>query len=292
MDFLLKALANFVANVLRGLIETVLTGFIELFQALVKTYTTHGIIVSAHNAVLGVSLPLIILFCVKQYFDTYVMETGGDPDADPMDIIVRGTQATAIASCSAWTFYSFMNFCSAFADDILGNTQENAEFTMAFTSAIDTLTANITSSGFIWLLLMVVMLIGVFAFYVIATLRALDLASMFIVMPLFSVELCYTNHERFNGLLTSVAVTGLYFVLQLLMFLLFANQSVSVLTGVTAESSMQPDVLVAIGFLIAMIRSPRWLDKFVYNSGVGDMAKRGSSTAGTFAIREIMRLRK
>ena len=76
------------------------------------------------------------------------------------------------------------------------------------------------------------------------------------------------------------------------MFLLFANQSVSVLTGVTAESSMQPDVLVAIGFLIAMIRSPRWLDKFVYNTGVGDMAKRGSSTAGTFAIREIMRLRK
>ena len=285
MDFLLKALANFLANVLRGLLDTVLTGFITLFQSLVKSYTTHGMVVSAHNTVLGVSISLIVLFCVKQYFNTYIMETSGDPDADPLDILVRGSQATAIASCSTWIFYTFMNFCSLFAEEIINGTEESTEFTTTVNSVLSALTLNITSSGFIWLIFIATMIIGVFAFYVVATIRALELAMMYIILPFFCVELCYANHERFNGLITNIVVTGLYFVLQLIMFLLFSSQMISALTGVTAESTMQPDILVALGFMIVMLRSPKWLDKFVYNSGIGDTTKRSASLVGTSAVR-------
>ena len=287
MDFLLKALANFLANFLRGLLDTALSGFITLFQMLVKTYTTHGMVVAAHNAVLGVSLALIVLFCVKQYFDTYIMESSGDPDADPMDIIVRGTQATAVASCSSWIFYSFMNFCFVFSDGIIGSTQEETELTTTFMSALSSVTVNVSANGFIWLLLLGAMVLGVFAFYIIATIRALELAMMYIVLPLFTVELCYTSHERFNGLITTIVVTGLYFSMQLLMFLLFSSQLVSALHGVTADSTIQPDVLIAFGFLIVMLRSPKWLDKFVYNSGVGDMTKRAAGTLGTSFARAL-----
>ncbi|PNH18543.1 hypothetical protein B6K86_09165 [Lachnospiraceae bacterium] len=287
MDFLLKALTNFIANILRGLLECVLSGIVTMFQELTKTYVTHGLIVSAHNTVLGISIALIVLFCVKQYFNVYVMETAGDPSADPMDIMVRGAEATAVTSCSSWGFYTFINFSSAFAADILDGTKD-VDYVATFDSVLDLLTVNPTRTSFIWMLFLLTTLIGIFAFSIIATIRALELSLMFIVLPFFCVELTQTSHERFNGLVTNIIVTGLYFSLQLLLFSLFLNQLISVLTGVNAESSMEPSAFVAIGFMIAMLKTPKWLDKFVYNSGTGDMAKRGVGTVGTSAARSAV----
>lgn len=287
MDFLLKALANFMGNVIKGLIESVLLGVISSFQSLMKTYTTHGLVVNAHNSVLGISISIIVLFCVKQYFNTYVMETAGDPDADPMDVLVRGAQATAFASCSSWFFYSFMNFGSSFATDILGGGEE-VDFTVTLLSALEGLLVNITTFGFIWLTFILVILIGIFTFYVIATIRALELALMFIILPLFCAELTYSNHERFNGIVTTIGVTGLYFSLQLLLFSLFLNQFMNTLTGITATSTMTSSTFVTIGFMISMLRAPKWLDKFMYNSGVGDTAKHGAGQIGVSVLRAGM----
>lgn len=280
MDFILKSLAVFIGNVMEGMVASILSGVEDMFQALVKTFTTDGLVVSAHDSVLGVSIALISLFCVKQYFNTYVMETSGDPDADPLDILVRGAEAVAVASCSSWIFFSFMNFCSAFADEIVGDA-DIEDFSKVFTDAVETLTVNITKNGFVGLVFLLSMLIGIFCFYVIATIRALELAMMYIILPLFCGELCYASHERFNGLLTNIVVTGLYFVLQLLMFKLFMTTLLLSLTDITAvtETSdfiMDNNVFKSIGFCIVMLRSPKWMDKFVYNSGVGETVRRGT----------------
>lgn len=291
MDFLLKALANFIGNFLKGLIENVLAGVTDTFQALMKTYVTHSLVTDAHMAVVSVSIALIILFCVKQYFGTYVMETSGDPQADPLDILVRGAEATAITTCSSWFFFSFMNFCSAFAEQIVKGAGEE-DFTVTFNSAVEGLIVNITTGGFVWLLFLLATLIGIFVFYVIAAIRAIELALMYIVLPLFAAELCYANHERFNGLVTSIIVTGLYFSLQLLMFSLFLNQFVDTLSGISASSTMNLGTFTTIGFLVAMLRSPRWLEKFAYNTGVGDTVKRGSMTVTSSVLTSTMLRRK
>lgn len=220
--FLLKALTNFIANILRGLLECVLSGIVTMFQELTKTYVTHGLIVSAHNTVLGISIALIVLFCVKQYFNVYVMETAGDPSADPMDIMVRGAEATAVTSCSSWGFYTFINFSSAFAADILDGTKD-VDYVATFDSVLDLLTVNPTRTSFIWMLFLLTTLIGIFAFSIIATIRALELSLMFIVLPFFCVELTQTSHERFNGLVTNIIVTGLYFLYSYCFFLVFES---------------------------------------------------------------------
>lgn len=286
MDFLLKAIANFIGNVVYGMISSSLTGIIEFFQKIMKACITHSLIVASHNSVLGISMSLIVLFCVKQYFDTYVMETSGDPEADPLDILVRGSRAAAIAASTTWFFYTFMNFCSAFAEKILTNNGE-PEFILGFNQALDGLMANITVKGFIWLLFLLAVLIGIIVFYIIAALRAAELSLMFIIVPLFTTELCYTSHERFNGLLTNIVVTGMYFSFQLLLFNLFLNQLVDSLFGITAASSMDSNTFITIGFLIATLRSPKWLDRFAYNSGVGDMAKRSIATVTTSMVRGL-----
>lgn len=287
MDFLLKALTNFIANILRGMLDSMMTGIMSTFQTSMKNFTTHGLIVSAHNTVLGISISLVILFCVKQYFNVYVMESSGDPDADPMDILVRGAEATAIATCSSWFFYTFMNFCSAFASDILEGTSD-VDYIASFDSAIEVLVAAPSRNGFIWLIFLLTVIIGIIAFAIIATIRALELSLMYIILPLFCVELTQTSHERFNGLLTNIVVTGLYFSLQLLLFYLFLDQLIAVLTGVTADSTMQPSAFVALGFMIGMLRSPKWLDKFVYNTGVGSTAARLGGSVGTSFARSAV----
>ena len=104
MDYLLKSIANFIGNLEYGMISSSLTGIIDFFQKIMKACITNSLIIASHNSVLGISMSLIILFCVKQYFDTYVMETSGDPEADPLDILVRGSRAAAMAAGSTWFF--------------------------------------------------------------------------------------------------------------------------------------------------------------------------------------------
>lgn len=62
------------------------------------------------------------------------METSGDPESDPLDVLVRGAQAIAVVCCSSWIFYTFMNFCSAFADSVIGDNK------------VDSLMSNFTES--------------------------------------------------------------------------------------------------------------------------------------------------
>lgn len=275
MDFLLKALANFVGNLLMGMVESMLSSVISQFQMFMEEFTTNGYVVAAHNTVLAISLSLIVLFCVKQYFDTYVMETSGDPDADPLDILIRGSQATAIATCSTWLFYTFMNFTTVFATDMIGN--QEVEFTAHIKDVALALTANVTSGGFLWLLFLLAIVIGMFCFFIIAVIRALELSLQYIILPFFCVELTFASHERFNGLVTTIIVTGLYYTLQLIMFNMFANQFANTLTGISADNPMGTGAFITIGFLIVMLRSHRWLDKFVYTTGMGNAAMKGMS---------------
>ena len=230
MDFLLKAISTFAGNFLSGLISSVLTGVSEIFQKYVYLFITDSLVTTAQKAVVGISIPLIVLFTIKQYFDVYIMETSGDPESDPLDALVRGAQAIAVVCCSSWIFYTFMNFCSAFAENVIGVNQVNSLMSN-FTESVNILKITGGSNGFIGIIFLTAMLIGIFAFYVIAVIRAAQLAIMFVILPLFATELTHVSKERFQGLITNIIVTGLYFVLQLLLFKFFVSSSRYIYAG-------------------------------------------------------------
>lgn len=288
MDFLLKAISTFAGNFLSGLISSVLTGVSEIFQKYVYLFITDSLVTTAQKAVVGISIPLIVLFTIKQYFDVYIMETSGDPESDPLDVLVRGAQAIAVVCCSSWIFYTFMNFCSAFAENVISVNQVNSLMSN-FTESVNILKLTGGSNGFIGIIFLTAMLIGIFAFYVIAVIRAAQLAIMFVILPLFATELTHVSKERFQGLITNIIVTGLYFVLQLLLFKFFVSSLGMSMTDIVAKND--PDTFMldeyafkAIGFCIAMLQGPKWLDKFIYNSGVGDTAKRTTGSLVQTAI--------
>ena len=280
MDFLLKAVYAFAGNFLTGLISSVLVGVSDVFQKYVYIFITDSMVTNAQKAVVGISIPLITLLTVKQYFDVYIMETSGDPESDPLDVLVRGAQAIAVVSCSSWMFFTFMNFCSALADNVIGS---NGNLSVDFTQTVSVLKVGTNQNGLVGIIFLLSMLIGIFAFYVIAVVRAAQLAMMFIVLPLFATELTHVSKERFQGLVTNIVVTGLYFILQLLLFKFFVSELGLSMTNITASNDpdnfiLDENAFKAIGFCVAMIQGPKWLDKFIYNSGFGDTTKRATGS--------------
>jgi len=287
MDFLLKALAKFIGNLTTALLEGVVLTFNSVFQTLVKSFVEQSAVKSIHNAFVGLSIFLIMLFCMHSYFNTYISETDGDPDADPLDILVRGAKAVAYSCCSGWAFGTFMNFTSALAEMAITELGESADWSISLGTVIQEIMGNITGFGFIWLVIILVLVIGIIAFYVIATIRAIELMLMYIILPLFCSELCYTAHERFNGITTNVCVTGLYYILQLICFYMLCQSIVSMLTGVKPDSAITFEAFRSLGWLIATLRSPKWLEKFAYSTGIGDSSRRAVGTVGTSAMHGI-----
>lgn len=287
MDFLLKAIAKFIGNVITALLEGVLLAYNSVFQSLVKSFVEQSAVTSIHNALIALSICLIMLFCAKSYFDTYITETEGDPDADPLDIIVRGSKAVAYSTCSGWLFGTFMNFTSALAEVAIESLGENEDWSTSLVAIVQAIMSNLTGKGSIWLVVIAVIVIGIIVFYVIATIRAIELMLMYIILPLFCSEICYTSHERLNGIVTSIAVTGLYYILQLICFYMLCRSLVSMMTGVSPDSAITVEGFRSIGWLIATLRSPKWLEKFAYSTGVGDSSKRAVGTVGTSALHGI-----
>ena len=287
MDFLLKSLTKFIGNFTTALLKGVVPTFNSVFQALVKSFVEQSAVKSLHNAFVGLSIFLIMLFCMHSYFNTYITETDGDPDADPMDILVRGAKAVAYSCCSGWVFGTFMNFTSAIAEKAITEMGESADWSISLGTVIQALMGNITGFSFVWTVIIQVIVIGTIAFYVIATIRAIELMLMYIILPLFCSELCYTSHERFNGIITNICVTGLYYILQLVCFYMLCQSIISMLTGVGPDSAITLESFRSLGWLIATLRSPKWLEKFAYSTGIGDSSKRAVGTVGTSAMHGI-----
>ena len=271
MDFISKSLTKFIGNMVNGFISAIANMSRQIYEGTAKDFLESSIVGKLHNIFLLLSISLIILFAIKRYFDIYIMETGGDPESDPIDIIVNSTKATAVTIASSWLFATYINFTISIARSVTGIIQEQDNYVGSLVSVSTSLIT-----------------IGIIIFFIIGVLRAVDLMLMYIITPLFCVELVSSKHERFDGFLTNLVVTGMYYILQLICFSMFCQSIVSILIGFAPDSAVNASVLKMIGWLIASIRSPKWLDKFIYASGLGDKISRGSAALGTSVVRSLV----
>lgn len=215
---------------------------------------------STYTTMLGIAL--ITLAGVKQYFTTYVMETSGDPDSDPLDILVRCSQAVAICCSSDFIFTYFLDFSKVFVTDFAG-TVDSLEGTVLVKDLLLKLPIekNVTENVFMTIILALV--IGMVAFCIIAGIRGAELSLMKILLPIMAVDLVTTNRERWNNFITTYIMTFLYYGLQLLAYKMFLGS-----LGQVVSASLTNNLIVALGWFVIMLRSPRWLEKFVYSTGL------------------------
>lgn len=288
MDFLTKAIVKFIGNTLLGFVASITNLTREIFESSTKEFLEYSTIQRIHNFFLGISIFLIIFFAIKRYFDVYIMETGGDPDADPVDILVNATKAIAISISSSWIFATFINFTISIAKNVAEIIKSQDKFGATISSSIKAIMKNGMAGGATWMWYMLGLVIGITIFFIIGFMRAIDLMLMYIITPFFCVDLVNTKHERFDGFLTNLIVTALYYILQLICFSMFTQSMLGVLTGFTPDNGIGASGLKVLAWLIAAIKSPKWLDKFVYSTGLGDKVNRGVSSVGTSVVRSLV----
>ena len=113
-------------NILSGcaeLLQQFLTVFGAIFDNIfvVVAEFNKDIASGVTDFTLPFSIAFIVFLTIKQYFTVYVLETDGDPDADPLDIFLRAAQAIAVAVCCDWIFDFFLQFSSSFTFDLQSN---------------------------------------------------------------------------------------------------------------------------------------------------------------------------
>lgn len=282
MDFLSKSISKFLLNIANDTLGILSDISRDKFESAAKVLLENGAVGRIHNIMVSLSIALIIFFCTKRYFDVYIMESSGDSDSDPMDILINGSRAVAITTTSSWLFATYMNFTVSLVRFVLDQVGENGEdYTVTLSGVVSTVYTNVVSFGLTWTIFLVVIIVGLLIFMVIGFLRAIDLMLMYILYPIFCAELVFTSHERYNGIVTNIVVTSCYYLIQLICFYFLIQSILHGMVGIDdTTTNILGEKLITLAWLIACIRSPKWLEKFVYTTGIGDKINRGAGMLG------------
>lgn len=267
MNWALRNIGEIIGNLVTGMLDFFNDLIMGIYPYVAEINLNNELIVNASVFTLSFAFAFIILTGLKQYFATYVMETGGDPDADPLDILLRCSEAMAVCCANEFIFTLFMQFSQTFVDDLLRSA--NSPKTESTTEYIGNLVKNyllhdLTPAIIIFLLILLIFVVGMVIFCILAGIRGAELSLMKLLFPLMSVDLVTAKRDRWETFFTTYIITFLYYGLQLLAYKMF----VSSLGCVTGER-LSKELIIAFGWFVIMLRSPRWLEKFCYSTGLG-----------------------
>jgi len=286
MSWLLSSFTDVINDLINGILDFFNDLVNGIFFTISEANLENIMVTNAATYATLLGIALITLVGLKQYFTTYVMETNGDPDSDPLDILVRCSEAVAICCCNDFITTNFFEFSKAFANDLgkAGTFDVRGTFINIVGLTENNGSSDREPSVTVFLFILLLMVIGILAFCFIAGIRGAELSLMRIMLPIMAVDLVTTNRERWGNFFTSYIVTFLYYGLQLLCYRMFLGSLLTVTTSVLSK-----ELLITFGWFVLMLRSPKWLEKFIYSSGLGRGVAGAGRTAG-FMLPNLIRM--
>lgn len=268
MNWVLKNLGEVIGNLVTGMLDFFNDLINNLFINVADVSIGNSLIQNATVFTTAFGIALITFIGLKQYFTTFVMETGGDPDSDPLDILLRCSQAVAICCANDFIFTFFMKFSKSFVHDLVdsANTPEKEVTEYIGDLVKDYLIHDLTPAYIIFFLILLIFVIGMVIFCILAGIRGAELSFMKILLPIIAADLVTAKRERWESFITSYIITFLYYGIQLLAYKMFVS-SLACVTG----GELSKELIIAFGWFIIMLRSPKWLEKFCYSTGVARM---------------------
>lgn len=274
---------GFVSDAADDAVNFISNQIINLFDKDIELLTTKEIS-AAVLATTSVASVLVVVMAFKLIFTTYVTETEGDPDADPMQIWVTVSIVLALINGNDFIYVTFQKLSGIFTKDLVGSIS-CAEYFSGARVAITVLTKSKT--GISALITIVVSIICVLIIAFKAGIRAGELVLFKTIWPIVCLDKLSANSERFNAFFSSYVVTFFGYSIQLFCLRLAFNRMIAGMTNVkVAELS---DYFAAIVFFYLAICTPKWLEKFAYSSGIGQKISNGARTASFMIPSLLMR---
>ena len=239
---------------------------------------------NAQKFIIFTALGLIGLSVLVIVFTGYVMETDYDSEADPFNLIVKIAQVSAVILNTGWIFNWFLQLSRDFTTDLIGHA--NADGYHAITRSLLQVDLKALGLSIGWhMLFLLVVFVAEIVFNAVAALRAIELVGMNLLFPFFALDMLTNSKERWNMFFPSYLINFFSYGLQVLFFMLAMKSYASATTGYSTYT------FSTIGFLIAAIALPQFLDKYTYKSGVGRAVSGGMRVvAQSVLMRSTMRV--
>lgn len=262
-------IAGFLCDVMYGLIDFMgefMNNIFGLCLDINVSIDLSGVLKYVH----ALALVLVMVVGLKKGMDVYVFQTDGDADSDPLELITRVMQAVAVICCNNYIFSTMLRISDLVVSDFTASVTDR-KYTKHSTKLLDGIVENMSSDaaaytvGFLLanVLFLLIIMISVLMFCYVAGKRAAELVLMKIMCPLFALDLITTSRERWNTFFTSYAVTFFGYGIQTFCWCMFSKQY----ADFTLTSSPK-QIFVVLGWLAMTLGAPKWLEKFVYSSGL------------------------
>lgn len=289
----MSTLNDFLYSSMMGIIE-VFGGFINNIFATVWEVNEKLNFDRITKYSVRLALAYVVLKAVKQGLDVYVFETEGDPDSDPLELITRSFQASAVIYCGTYVVDILIKVSGIITNDIVQLVPQASKindmtYKNNFNSLLDLFYNNslykTKAVGFVLTVLLCFMLIATIIFIFHAGKRGAELTLFKILLPLMATDLLTASREKWKQFSSELAICIFGYILQIASFNIFL---VLLATSVAEISKTYSSLFAALGWLILVISAPKWLSKFMYSSGVGNGAKGGARSAA-FVIPQMMK---
>lgn len=273
VNWITKNIVNgFVTDLVKGAVEFVSNTIINIFDKDIQIMAAKDV-TAAVLVTTGIASVLIIVMTLKNIFCTYVTETDGDPDADPIQIWVKVSVALALINGNELIFSTLQKLSKKVTKDVVGSIQVEDFFVSVGKSLVAR--ATVTPLSVIQDIVLSVCVICIIILAFKAGIRAGELILFKIIFPIICLDKVGSNSERFNSFFTSYIITFFGYSIQLFCLRVAINRALSGMSEGTFTN-----YFAAFVFFYLAIKTPKWLEKFAYSSGLGQIAGNGIRTAG------------
>lgn len=272
MSWITENISAFIIDLVRGLGEFFGDLLNNIFFWIVELALENEYVAGAEKFIIVTAIGLVSLVAIKVVISGYLLETDYDPDADPFNMIVKVAETVAIIMNSGWLFNWMLETAKTFTSDLLGgaSTDGLCEVTMSLLDSRVDSVVDVVHKEAVFGLLIGFILIAHLVFMIVAGLRGAELIAMKLFLPYFALDLLTNSRERWNNFFTAYVIAFFSYAVQILFFTL------SLRSYVTFSATSLPQYYIGtMVFIIMAIRAPKFLEKYIYKSGVSNAASSG-----------------
>lgn len=277
INWLYQNAIELAGNFMIGLTNLVGTSINNIFFDIVELNNESPYVSNAMTFTMLFSTTLLGFMAAKQVLDVYILEVNGDSDESPLNLLVRVSQALAVAMSSSWIFDTLLSFCKKFSKDLI-TSSETVDVSVSLNTSIVNASSDITLASGGIIVFMALLFVGYIVFTLVAAIRGGEVILMKILCPIFAVDLVTTSREKWNAFFSGYLSAFLFYSVQVFCFTMS-------LKYISFTTSGNIDNIVRCGaWLILAIKSPKILEKYAHTSGVSRAASSGMRLAAQMLI--------
>lgn len=204
---------------------------------------------------LGFGVSLIILKFLKKGFECYVMWTDGDPDSEPVQLIIRFVQAIAVAVCFPVMYGWLADITENLTNQLI--TAIGASTNYDWQAWVN----GLSSAGLVTAIFGLVFVICYFILYFQFLMRGVEIMILRIGLPLACTGLLDNDKGVFKTYLTKFFQSTVAVMVQISLCKLGV--------GMMMNMGINLNVFWGIACLVLAIKTPRFLSEFMVPTGGG-----------------------